>query len=120
MRPKVIDTTELRLKASSDDLKEAYETVFKGEDYRIGAGVRVSQPEETKFFLEVIVPLCREDRELNIPELRSKLDLLEKFENFGYTLRCEKDNSIICEKMVREDDLESEYEELESFLEGIN
>ncbi len=116
----VIDTYKLREEASSDDLNEAYETLCKSEAYKIGAGIRITSPEESVFFLEVVVPLCRADREIVLSELKGKLGVLEMFEASGYTFKCEKDNSIVCEKLVSEDEIESEYNELERSLENID
>jgi len=114
-----IDTSKLMRKADVDELKEAYETIHRDGCYRIGAGVRLDNSEQIIFFLEGVVPLCGEEGEVKLDELRSKLKVLETFESFGYTLRCEKDNSVICEKKVLESQLEEEYERLEEILQNL-
>jgi len=111
-----IDTSKLREKANYDELKEAYETVDRKDHYRIGAGVRMEKPEQMTFFLEVVIPLCGKDCDLTLNELKSKIALLEKFENSGYSFRCEKDNSIICEKNISESEIEDEYKRSEKLL----
>ncbi len=112
-----IDTSKLREKANTNELKEAYETVDKKDYYRIGAGARMEKPEQMTFFLEVVIPLCGRDRDFILGELKSKIGLLEKFESFGYSLRCEKDNSIICEKNIPESEVEEEYKRSGKILE---
>ena len=111
-----IDTSKLREKANTDELKEAYETVDRKDHYRIGTGVRMEKPEQMTFFLEVVIPLCGRDCDLILDGLKRKIALLEKFENSGYSLRCEKDNSIICEKNIAENEVEEEYKRSEELL----
>ncbi len=111
-----IDTSKLREKANKDELKEAYEPVDRKDQYRIGAGARMEKPEQMTFFLEIVIPLFSRDCDLRLEELRSKINLLEKFEKSGYSLRCEKDNSIICEKNIAENEVEKEYRRSEELL----
>jgi len=111
-----IDTSKLREKANAKDLKEAYETIDRKDNYRIGAGVRMGKPEQLSFFLEVVIPLFSSDCDITLDDLKSKINLLENFENCGYSLRCEKDNSIICEKDIPESEIEEEYKRSEELL----
>ncbi len=111
-----IDTSKLREKANNDELKEAYETVERMDNYKIGAGARIEKPEQMTFFLEVVIPLCGENGDLEMIGLKTKMALLEKLESSGYSLRCEKDNSIICEKDISESEIEEEYKRSEEIL----
>ncbi len=112
-----IDTSKLRKKANTDELKEAYETLHRSDNYRIGAGVRTNKLEEKMiFFLEVVIPLCKEAGDLKLDDLKAKVDLLEKFEISGYSLRCEKDNTIICERKIAENKVKEEYKRLGDIL----
>jgi len=114
-----IDTSKLRRKADIDELKESYETIHRDGGYRIGAGIRLDKSEQITFFLEGVVPLCGEVGDVKLDEFRSKLKVLETFESFGYTLKCEKDNSVICEKKVLESEIEEEYKKLEEILQDL-
>ncbi len=116
MKESEIDTPKLKRKVNSTELSEAYETVKRGEHYKIGAGARKREPKEMIFFLEVVVPLCQEDGDLKLEKLKTEVELLEKLNSSGYALRCEKDNSIICEKEVSESEVEKEYEALEELF----
>ncbi len=111
-----IDTPKLKRKVNSTELGEAYETVWRGEHYKIGAGARKEEPKEMMFFLEVVISLCQEDGDLKLEKLKTEVGLLEKLNSSGYALRCEKDNSIICEKEVSESEVEKEYEALEELF----
>ncbi len=110
-----IDTKRLRKKAMLEDFLESYETIIRKKDYKVGAGVRISDPKESLFFLEIVAPLCEEGERLNIKRLRRRLDVLEKIEGEGYTIRCDKD-FIVCEKSIPEIDLEKEYMRLVHIL----
>ncbi len=114
-----IDTSKLRKKVNAGELKEAYETVDRKDHYRIGAGARMEKPEQMTFFLEGVISLCEEDGDVRLEGLRSKMGILETFESFGYTLKCEKDNSVICEKKVLESEIEEECERLEGILQDL-
>ena len=114
-----IDTSRLKKKANVTELGEAYETLERSKEYRVGAGIRTNRSEKVHFFLEIVIPLCDEDSRFDIGRLRSKLGVLEDFEDVGYSLRCEKDNSVICEKCIREDELEDEYKDLIELIEEL-
>ncbi len=113
-----INTSQLKKEAKSNELSEAYETICRDKDYRIGAGARMNDPKELIFFLEVVIPLSEEDVELKMEELKEKVGLLEEFEDLGYNLSSEKDSSVICEKKVPESELEDEFNTLEGLLEN--
>ncbi|MFP4141953.1 MAG: hypothetical protein ACLFSM_06625 [Thermoplasmata archaeon] len=115
-----IDTSELKKNASKDELKEAYQTVNKGDNYKIGAGARIiDKPENMTFFLEVVLSLCEKEHELDLKELRSKLEVLESFDSLGYKLKCENDKTVICEKNILESEIKREYENLERIFSNL-
>jgi len=111
-----LDTNKLKSKASVDDLKEYYETIERRLDYKIGMGTRINKQKGPLFFLEVVISFCEGDGELDIGNLRGKLRMLEEFEKMGYSLRCDKDNFIICEKDVLEADIHEEYNKSKNIL----
>ncbi len=114
-----IDADVLTEKARSDDLKESFETLKREIDYKIGIGAR-AQNNDARLFLEIIVLLCSEGEELDIEGLKERLTVLGGFEDSGYVLRCEKDNSIICEKEIAESEIEREYQEADRRLKALN
>ncbi|MFW6304613.1 MAG: hypothetical protein ACOC1V_02420 [Candidatus Saliniplasma sp.] len=114
-----VDTSKLIEKAKGDDLKESYEVILKKKDYRIGVGARVDESQENTFFIEVVVPISSGEGELNMDRMKRRVDLLEKFEEYDYRMKCEKDNSVVCEKNVSEEGIEKEYQRLTCFLDKL-
>lgn len=111
-----IDTSRLKKKANVTGLGEVYETLERSKEYRVGAGIRAVSSKKPKFFLEAVISLCREESGVEIEKLRSKLDIFEEFQKSGYSLRCESDNTVICEKSIKESELEEEYLNVKKIL----
>lgn len=110
-----INTEELEKKAKEHELSESFETLKKSDEYKVGIGVRIPKPSITSYFLEIVLPICEEGETLDISKLKKRIDLFEKLEELDYKFKCEKDNSVICEKKIGENNLKEELEHI-SFL----
>ncbi len=115
-----MDLIKLKNEAEDHELKESYLTVKKTPDYKIGLGVRALDNSEYYFFIEVVFALCQEEEVFKVSNLKTRLDSFERFEKYGYSLKCEKDNTIICEKNVEENEIEIEIKKICLFMENID
>jgi len=104
-----INLENLRREALSSPQGESYVKIQSHDCCRIGVGARINK--EARYFIEVIVTLCRGEKP-DLPEIEKKLRLLEALETRGYTLTCEDDGSISCEIQLSESDIEAEIETL--------
>lgn len=105
-----IDLEALRRGALTSPQGEYYTSLTPHGDNRIGVGARIKQ-KETKYFIEVIVPLCRGAKP-SLTDLDAKLTLLKELEARGYTLTCEDDGSVSCEMLLPESGVAAELRRL--------
>jgi hypothetical protein len=105
------DTNYLKKMAEASEDKEAYQLIAKNERYRVGAGARLTMPSHAvTFFVEIVVNLCPACSKVDLGFLERALKVLKLLGQNGYTLTCQDDNSILCEKLSSEKTLEGEIE----------
>ncbi|XHH08930.1 MAG: hypothetical protein ACFCUE_15405 [Candidatus Bathyarchaeia archaeon] len=106
-----IDTNNLQKMAQASEDKEAYQLIAKTGRYRIGVGARLPQHAQTPvFFIEIVVNMCPACSKVDLSFLGKALNVLRSLEQNGYTLTCQDDNSILCEKLTSEKTLQNELE----------
>ncbi|MFQ5821683.1 MAG: hypothetical protein ACE5I5_16990 [Candidatus Heimdallarchaeota archaeon] len=111
--PIQIDVQALQETAKRSEHKEAYKVLEKSKNYRIGVGVRLRSPNQPSFFLEVLVYLCTDDTQVDLPLLEKKLNFLKELQGRKYFLSCQNDSSIFGEITIPVVNLEVEYETIE-------
>jgi hypothetical protein len=102
------DTKALLEKAQASKHQEAYQTLEKNPNYRIGAGVRLTPPDTPHFFIEVLIYLCSSFSNADLETLKKSLTCLEKLKASNYTLTCQDGNCISCEASLPAQDLAEE------------
>jgi hypothetical protein len=109
---KPVDAKALLRQAKASEHKEAYQPIAKTGKYRVGIGARLplSPTQPSTFFVEVIVNMCPACTKVDIAFLETALCCLKTLEHNGYTLTCQDDNSILCEKLATEQTLQTELE----------
>jgi hypothetical protein len=112
----MLDATALCEEAKASERKEAYRTLERNPNCRIGVGVRRTPPNATSFFVEVIIYLCPCDGKANIDILEKSLTCLKKLKAIHYSLTCQYDNCISCETTVPSPNLAKEYDKIKTLM----
>jgi len=116
MKENLIDIRALTGEARNSEHKEAFKILDRKHDHRIGVGTRLEPPDKQSFFLEVIVHLCLDKSQVDLPTLEKKLKSLERLQKRGYSLSCQDDNCITCEIIMPPQSLSAEYKAIESMM----
>jgi hypothetical protein len=105
-----VNAKDLLKQAKASEHKEAYQIISKTANYRVGIGARLpSAPTQTStFFIEIIVNLCPVCSTVDLVFLERALTCLKALQEKGYSLTCQDDNSILCEKLVSQQNLQAE------------
>lgn len=111
---KRINVQALQEAAKNSEHKESYLVLEKNRNYRLGVGVRLPSPNHPSFFLEVLVYLCSDDSQVDLLLLERKLSFLRELQEREYVLSCQNDSSIFGEITIPAENLETEYETIES------
>jgi len=112
-------TKELLKQAKASEHKEAYQNIYKTEHNRIGVGIRLLSANYSTptFFIEIIIKMCPIYTNANLQYMQKALDCLKKLEENSYTLTCQEDNSILCEKTITQKDLQTALRTAKTILE---
>jgi hypothetical protein len=112
----LIDAAALLEKAKTSEHQEAYQTLERNLNYRIGVGVRFTPPKHPSFFVEVIIYLCPCLGNLDLDALDKSLSCLKELKARHYALTCQDDNCILCETAVTAPNLNEEYREIQALM----
>jgi hypothetical protein len=93
---------------------EFYKLLERDESYRIGVGVELAPSGQYLIFIEIVVNLCSEPSEVNLSKLERNLLFLRDLEAKGYSMSCQEDAFIFCQKIVKPSDLNEEYATVKS------
>jgi hypothetical protein len=115
---KPLDTKTLLEEAKNAEHKEAYRTLDKNQNYRIGIGVRLTPPNTPSFFIEILLYLCPNTDNVNLKTLEKHVTCLKTLQTKNYTLTCQ-DDSISCEKTTPTQNLTKEYTTIKTLLKTI-
>jgi hypothetical protein len=115
---KSVNAKDLLRQAKASEHKEAYQLMSKTANYRVGIGARLpSAPTQTStFFIEIIINLCPTCSAVDLVFLERALTCLKALQLKGYCLTCQDDNSILCEKLVTEQNLHNEFEKANAII----
>jgi len=116
---KPLDTKTLLKEAKNAEHKEAYRTLEKNQNYRIGIGVRLTPPNTPSFFIEILLYLCPNSTNVNLKTIEKNLTCLKALQKRNYTLTCQDDNCISCEKATPIQKLTEEYTTIKALIKTI-
>jgi hypothetical protein len=105
-----IDAKLLLKEAEASEHGEAYVTLTRSSNYRIGVGVRISSSDTPSFFIEIIIYLCLGSVRADLSLLQKSLSCLKRLQARKYSISYQNDNCIICEKTLSIQNLYREYE----------
>lgn len=108
--PFEIDVKRLAIEAGDSEHGESYRAMGKLGDVRIGVGARHLAPDETVFFIEVVVPFTSGPR-VDLGEIEKRLQILRRLEEAGFPPILQEDGGFVCELLSRGEDLKEEYEQ---------
>jgi hypothetical protein len=113
-----IDKKRIEREARSSEHNEAYQPMWERDGIRIGVGARFIDPDETTFFIELVVPICT-DSQVDLEILEGRLEILRRLEEETFSLTCQDDSSFCCELATRKNDIENEYIRAVSLVEHL-
>jgi hypothetical protein len=116
---KPLDAKMLLEEAKASEHKEAYRTLDKNQSFRIGIGVRLNSPSASSFFVEILIFLCPNLSIANLEALERSLTCLKELQARNYSLICQDDSCISCEKTAPVQNLAVEYAAVKSLLKAI-
>lgn len=116
---KPLDTETLLEEAKNAEHKEAYQTLDKNQNYRIGIGVRLTPFNTPSFFIEILLYLCPNSNNVNLKTLEKHVTCLKKLQTRNYTLTCQDDNCISCEKTTPAQNITKEYKTIKALMATI-
>jgi hypothetical protein len=104
-----LDIVTLAMHAQNSVDREAYVQMEKTRMYRIGVGAKANQSDASTFFVEVLINLSAENKEVDLHQMEDIIACLEALKLRGYSLTYEDDNSISCETKTTLEDPSQEY-----------
>jgi len=118
------ETKPLAIKALLEEAKasghrEAYKTLDKNLNFRIGIGVRLMPPNVPSFFVEILIYLCPVFNNADLTVLEKSLTCLKELQRRNYSLTCQDGNCISCEATVSAQNLTVEYEAVKSLIKSV-
>jgi hypothetical protein len=116
---KTFDTKTLIEGAKASVHMEAYKTLDRNLNFRIGIGVRLKPPDAPSFFVEILIYLCPTFSKADLSVLEKSLACLKKLQIRNYSLTCQDGNCISCEKAVPSKQLVEEYSAVKSLIKKV-
>jgi hypothetical protein len=96
--------------------REAYRTLDKNPNFRIGVGVRLTPSHQPSFFVEILIYLCPSFRNADLAVLEKSLTCLKELKTRNYALTCQDDNCVSCEATVPAESLDEEYCKIQALM----
>ncbi len=115
-KPTTMDAVALSKKAQGSVEKEAYVQLEKTSTYRIGVGARANPPTLPSFFVEVIINLSTNNRQVDLQRLENTLTCLKSLKARGYALTYEDGSCISCETMSTLQNPNEEYKAIKALM----
>jgi hypothetical protein len=116
---KPLDAKTLLEDAKASEHGEAYRTLDKNLNFRIGIGVRLTSPSDPSFFVEILIYLCPSLSIVDLEALEKSLTCLKELQARNYSLIGQDDNCISCETATPAQNLSEEYAAVKSLLKAI-
>lgn len=102
--------------AKASEHGEAYRTLDKNPNFRIGVGVRLTPPHQPSFFVEILIYLCPSFRNADLDVLEKSLTCLKKLKARRYSLTCQDGNCVSCEATVSVANFVEEYAKIKALM----
>jgi hypothetical protein len=116
---KPLDVKALLEQAKTSEHKEACRILERSHNYRIGAGARLTSPDQMSFYIEILVYLCTDSSQVDLEILEKSVACLKELQRRNYSLDCQDSNCISCEVIVPPQNLAVEYETAKSIMNAI-
>jgi hypothetical protein len=118
------ESKPLEIKALLEEAKasrhgEAYKTLDRNQNCRVGVGARLAPSGAPSFFIEILIHLCPSSSEADLRVLEKSLTCLKELQTRNYSLTCQDDNCLSCETTVPERSLAVEYEAVNSLIKSV-
>ena len=113
---KPLDAAALLEAAKTSEHGEAYRTLDKNQNFRIGVGVRLAPSNPPSFFVEILIYLCPSFRNADLTVLEKSLTCLKELKAKNYTLTCQDGNCVSCEATVSSARLAGEYGKVKALM----
>lgn len=117
-RNEKINIQELVEKAKSNAHHEAYVSLDRNRNYRVGAIAR-TMPLKPQIFIEILVYLPKSGK-VDLQDLKRKIAFLEELQKRNYSLLYQEGNFIVCEIEVPANKLKEEYKTVKMLQEGLS
>jgi hypothetical protein len=104
--------------AKASEHGEAYRTLDKNSNFRIGIGVRLTPSHQPSFFVEILIHLCPNFRNADLDLLEKSLTCLKELKERNYALTCQDGNCVSCEATVSAAKLVKEYDKVKALMEA--
>jgi hypothetical protein len=112
----LVDTAALLEEAKTSEHQEAYRTLERNPNYRIGVGVRLTPPNPPSFFVEILIYLCPNFSNADLDTLEKSLTCLKELKARNYALTCQDGNCVSCETLVLAPNLAEEYSKVKALM----
>jgi hypothetical protein len=116
---KTLEVKALLEEAKASEHREAYKTLDRNPNFRIGIGVRLTPPNTPSFFVEILVYLCPSLSDADLTVLEKSLTCLKRLQARNFSLTCQDGNCVSCEKTTPVQNLPEEYAAVKSLTEAI-
>jgi hypothetical protein len=114
-----IGVAALLEEAKASEHKEAYQTLERTVNYRIGRGVRLTPPNPPSFFVEILIYLAPENGKVDLRVLEKIISALRELQERGFRALFQDDNCLSCEAQVPAERLTAEYERDKALMKNI-
>jgi hypothetical protein len=113
-----LDAAALLEEAKTSEYQEAYRTLERNPNYRIGVGVRLTPFKSPYFFVEILIYLCSSFSNVDLNALEKALTCLKELKVRNYALTCQDGNCVSCEAAVPAPDLTEEYAKVKALVQA--
>lgn len=114
-----LKATMLLKEAETSEHQEAYQTLEKTENYRIGVGARLTPPNLPSFFVEILIYLAPDDGKVDAAVLEKSVSTLRELQARGFKAAFQDGNCISCEKQISAAKLLREHEQATSLMKTV-
>jgi hypothetical protein len=116
---RLIGVAALLEEAKASEHQEAYQTLERTVNYRIGRGVRLKPPNPPSFFVEILIYLAPDNGKVDLRILEKSVSALRELQERGFRALFQDDNCLSCETQVPAKRLTAEYELDKALMKNI-
>ena len=116
MKHSTINIADLKKAAITSEAGETYIIFEKYPDIEIRTGIKVSEIKQVSFLIEIIITLCNNHQPIDISMIEKQLQFFKIIQRQGYTISCEDNCIIVCEKTVDENNVTKELHQIQQTI----